>query len=72
MIRGGIAMIRMTDNLHEFRKFLLKDLMKIGYKYIARDKDGALYAYNGKPIKLKENWDFEVPAAQACELLRDI
>ena len=32
-------MIRMTDNLYEFRKFVLKNLIKEGYKYIARDKE---------------------------------
>ena len=44
-------MIRMTDNLYEFRKFVLKNLIKEGYKYIARDKEGALFAYSSKPIR---------------------
>lgn len=46
----------MTDNLHEFRKFVLKDLIKEGYKYIARDKDGAIFAYSRKPNRQDEAW----------------
>lgn len=48
----------MTDNLYEFRKFVFKDLMKMGYKYIARDRDGKIYAYSSKPTKQKkdEEW----------------
>ena len=49
-------MIKMTDNLHELRKFVLKDLIKEGYKYIARDKDGRIYAYSSKPTKLEKSW----------------
>ena len=46
----------MTDNLYEFRKFVLKDLIKEGYKYIARDKDGAIFAYSRKPNRQDEAW----------------
>ena len=46
----------MTDNLYEFRKFVLKDLIKEGYKYIARDKDGAIFAYSRKPDRRDEAW----------------
>ena len=53
-------MIKMTDNLHEFRKFVLKDFIKEGYKYIARDKDGAIFAYSSKPTKLERAW-FIIP-----------
>ena len=49
-------MIKMTDNLYEFRKVVLKDLMKMGYKYIARDKDGAIFAYSSKPTKRIKAW----------------
>ena len=58
-------MINMTDNLnmpnnlYEFRKFVFKDLMKMGYKYIARDKDEAIYAFSHKPTRQKEVWNFE-------------
>ena len=48
--------LKMTDNLHEFRKFVLKDLIKEGYKYIARDKDGAIFAYSRKPNRQDEAW----------------
>ena len=46
----------MTDNLHELRKFVLSDLIKEGYKYIARDKDGAIFAYSHKPTKRENAW----------------
>ena len=49
-------MIRMTDNLYEFRKFLLRDLVKEGLKYIARDKDGAIFAYSCRPIRRENAW----------------
>ena len=55
-------MINMTDNLnmpnnlYEFRKLVFKDIMKMGYKYIARDKDGKLYAYSCKPIRRENAW----------------
>ena len=48
--------LKMTDNLHELRKFVLKDLIKEGYKYIARDKDGAIFAYSRKPNRQDEAW----------------
>ena len=50
--------LKMEDNLHELRKFVLKDLMKMGYKYIARDREGKIYAYADKPTKQKkeEEW----------------
>ena len=49
----------MTDNLHELRKFVLKDLIKEGYKYIARDKEGAIYAYSRKPTRQGKEWLFD-------------
>ena len=55
-----MKMIKMTDNLYEFRKFILKDLIERGYKYIARDSDGTLYAYSHKPIKQYKVWGFEI------------
>ena len=48
--------LKMPNNLHEFRKFVLKDLIKEGYKYIARDKDGAIFAYSRKPNRQDEAW----------------
>ena len=35
---------------------MLEDLMKMGYKYIARNKDGAIFAYSSKPTKLEKSW----------------
>lgn len=52
-------MLKMTDNLYEFRKFVLKDLAKMGYKYIARYKDGAIYAYSRKPARIGTAWILE-------------
>ena len=46
----------MTDNLYEFRKLVLRDLNKEGYQYIARNKDGTLFAHSSKPTKLERGW----------------
>ena len=54
--------LKMTDNLYEVRKFVLKDFIKEGYKYIARDKDGEFYAYSNKPVKRDESWLFDKPS----------
>ena len=54
-----ITMIKMADNLYEFRKLVLRDLNKEGYKYIARDREWTLFAYSNKIIKLDEAWFFE-------------
>ena len=35
--------INMTDSLYELRNYILEDLIKRGYKYIARDSDGKNY-----------------------------
>ena len=50
--------ISMTDNLYEFRNCILEDLMKMGYKYITRDKEGAIYAYSSKPTRRGNEWSF--------------
>ena len=52
--------ISMTDDLFEFRNYILGDLIEKGYKYIARDKDGAIYAYSSKPTKYNRTWYFEI------------
>ena len=51
--------ISMEDNLFVFRKCILEDFIKKGYKYIARDKDGALFAYPDKIIKKEGVWIFD-------------
>lgn len=53
-------MIKMPNNLFEFRNYILEDLIERGYKYIARDSTGALYAYSRKPIKKGWVWDFDI------------
>lgn len=49
-------MINMADNLYELRKWIFEDFMKDGYKFIARDKDGAIFAYSNKPTKRENAW----------------
>ena len=51
-------MIKMANNLYEFRKFVFKGLMKMGYKFIAKDKNGELYAYSDEPTKQSWGWGF--------------
>lgn len=48
--------IKMVDKLYELRKLMFEDFEKDGYKYIARDKNGALYAFSDKPIKREKIW----------------
>ena len=64
--------LKMTDNLYEFRKFVLKDLIKEGYKYIARDKDGTIFAYSHKPIKQYRAWRFEIDIYDNGNKLKDM
>ena len=52
--------MQQADNLYELRKFVFEDFMKMGYKYIARNKDGAIFAYSSKPTKLERAW-FIIP-----------
>lgn len=52
--------IDMTADIYELRKFTLNDLIERGYKYIARDSDGTLYAYSHKPIKQYRVWWFKI------------
>ena len=54
--------ISMEDNLFAFRNCILEDLMKMGYKYITRDKEGAIYAYTNKPVKRSTAWFFDKPS----------
>ena len=48
--------LKMTDNLYEARKIMFEDFEKNGYKYIARDKDGTIYAYSCQPIRRENAW----------------
>ena len=48
--------MKQADNLYELRKDIFEDFMKDGYKYIARDKDGVIFAYSDKPIKREKVW----------------
>ena len=51
--------LKMPNNLYELRKYIFKDLMKMGYKYIARDKDGTIYAFSSKPTRQGRAWSFD-------------
>ena len=51
--------LKMTDSLFVFRNCILEDLMKMGYKYIARDRGGAIYAFSSKPIRREKAWIIE-------------
>ena len=48
--------MKKADNLYELRKSIFEDFMKDGHKYIARDKDGAIFAYSDEPIKREKVW----------------
>ena len=54
--------INMTDNLFEFRNYILEDLIERGYKYIVRDKNGIIYAYSCRPKKRGNEWVFDMPS----------
>ena len=66
-----MKMIKMTDNLYECRKFVLKDLIKEGYKYIARDKNGTIYAFSSKPVRRETVWAVDIPP-YPVDKLKDI
>ena len=38
---------------------MLEELIKKGYKYIARDEEGSIYAYSSKPTKREMAWFFD-------------
>ena len=62
--------LKMEDNLYEFRKCIFIKLIKSGYKYIARDKGGAIYAFSSKPIRREKAWILEF--ASVDDKLKDI
>lgn len=52
------------DDANEFmrkhtKEYRLKKLWSVGYRYLARNKDGQLYAYDGSPVKFENAglWD---------------
>lgn len=47
------------DEIYFNREDLLKRLWREDYRYLARDEDGALYAFNGSPVKTEGSglWD---------------
>ena len=57
---GGIDFDEWLRNKEDGESiYLLKGLLERGFNYLARDKDGALYAFDGSPVKTEESglWD---------------
>ena len=57
---GGIDFDEWLRNKEDSESiYLLKCLLERGFDYLARDKDGALYAFDGSPVKTEESglWD---------------
>ena len=57
---GGIGFDEWLRNKEDSDSiYLLKGFLERGFKYIARDKDGALYAFDSSPVKAEESglWD---------------
>ena len=57
---GGIDFDEWFRNKEDSESiYLLKGLLERGFNYLARDKDGALYAFDGSPVKTEESglWD---------------
>ena len=63
--------INITADLFEFRNYILEDLFERGFKYIARDKDGTIYAFSSKPIRRETVWVVDIPP-HAVDKLKDI
>lgn len=47
------------DEIYFNREDLLKRLWKEGYRYLARDEDNVLYAYEGTPLKVEDLYCWE-------------
>lgn len=41
----------------EARQYILQQIYKGGYRYLARDESAFLYAHKGRPIKKQNIWD---------------
>ena len=57
---GGISFDEWLRNKEDSESiYLLKGLLERGFNYLARDKDGALYAFDSSPVKTEESglWD---------------
>ena len=57
---GGIGFDEWLRNKEDSDSiYLLKGFLERGFKYLARDKDGALYAFDDSPVKTEESglWD---------------
>ncbi|HJH01467.1 MAG TPA: hypothetical protein K8W25_04280 [Aerococcus urinaeequi] len=57
---GGIDFDEWLRNKEDSESiYLLKGFLEHGFKYLARDRDGALYAFDGSPVKTEESglWD---------------
>ena len=57
---GGIDFDEWFRNKEDSESiYLLKGLLERGFNYLARDKDGALYAFDSSPVKTEQSglWD---------------
>ena len=53
---GGIDFDEWLRNKEDSESiYLLKGLLERGFNYLARDKDGALYAFDSSPVKTEES-----------------
>ena len=60
---GGINFDEWLRNKEDSESiYLLKGFLEHGFKYLARDKDGALYASDGEPYKVEDLgfWDVQI------------
>lgn len=49
--------IHCFNRLGDIEKKQLEALVTLGYKYMAKDKDGDLYAYESEPAKFSHSWE---------------
>ena len=60
---GGIGFDEWLRNKEDSESiYLLKGLLERGFKYLARDRDGVLYASDGEPYKVEDLgfWDVKI------------
>ena len=58
----------MANNLYELRTCIFIELIKRGYRYIARDKEGTIYAFSFKPTKQGSVWYFNITSEDGGKL----
>ena len=61
-------MNKMANNLYELRTCIFIELIKRGYRYIARDKEGTIYAFSFQPTKQGSVWYFNITSEDGGKL----